>query len=180
MTAPVADAGGEALAESAGFRRFYAEALPHVYGYFIHRCGGRAHVAEELTQETFVAAVRELRKGVRVEVPQPWILGIARHKLLDHYRREDRELRRLHLVPDPDDLEVAETARDDGWTRDRVVAALAQVSAAQRAALALRYLDGLAPPEVAQALGRSLHATESLLARGRESFRRAYREAEDA
>ena len=41
------------------FRAFYDEALPHVYGYFLHRCGGSTVVAEDLTQETFLAVLRE-------------------------------------------------------------------------------------------------------------------------
>ena len=43
-----------------------------------------------------------------------------------------------------------------------------------RAALTLRYLDGLPVPEVARALGRTVHATEALLVRARAAFRRSY------
>ena len=45
-------------------------------------------VAEDLTQETFLASVDELKKGRHPEAPIPWIYGIARHKLLDHYRKQ--------------------------------------------------------------------------------------------
>ena len=48
-----------------------------------------------------------------------------------------------------------------------------------RAALTLRYLDGLSVPEVAEHLGRTVHATEALLVRARVAFRRAYEEACD-
>ena len=47
------------------FRAFYEEALPRVYGYHLHRVGGCVPVAEDLTQETFLATVSELRKGRR-------------------------------------------------------------------------------------------------------------------
>jgi RNA polymerase sigma-70 factor (ECF subfamily) len=43
----------------------------------------------------------------------------------------------------------------------------------------LRYLDGLSVPEVAEALGRTVHATEALLVRARAAFRRVYEEGED-
>jgi RNA polymerase sigma-70 factor (ECF subfamily) len=45
--------------------------------------------------------------------------------------------------------------------------------------LVLRYLDGLSVPEIAATVGRSVAAVESLVARGRVSFKRAYDEAGD-
>ena len=68
---------------------------------------------------------------------------------------------------------------DEPATHQRAVAALAAVASAQREVLVLRYLDGLPVAEVAAAVGRSVAAVESLLARGRASFRRAYAEAGD-
>jgi RNA polymerase sigma-70 factor, ECF subfamily len=180
-TAPSADAGE--LAGPDGFRAFYADALPRVYGYFYHRCGGDAALAEDLTQETFLAAVAALKRGTPVAAPVPWLLGIARHKLLDHFRRQRRQGWTVLPWDDAaddaaDDAELAAPAADEA-ARERVVAALAAVPAPQREALVLRYLDGLAVPEVAAALGRSVAAVESLLARGRAGFRRGYREAGD-
>ena len=155
------------------FRAFYDEALPRVYGYLLRRCGGTASVAEDLTQETFLAAVRELRRGRVVDAPVPWILGIARHKLLDHYRRSDR-------APLPAAVTEIESAAAEPDADDaRTVAALNRVPSAQRAALVLRHLDGLSVPEVAATLERSVEAVESLLSRGRASFRRAYAEVSE-
>lgn len=158
------------------FRAFYDEALPKVYGYLLYRCGGAVPVAEDLTQETFLAAVAELRKGRRPEAPIPWIYGIARHKLLDHYRREERAERELALDPD---AELEDAPLDEGGesARELAVTALAAVPAAQRAALVLRYSDGFSVTEVAETLGKSVAAVNSLLERGREGFKRAYKEA---
>ncbi|MEP6812458.1 MAG: RNA polymerase sigma factor [Actinomycetota bacterium] len=156
--------------DADSFRRFYEDALPRVYGYLLQRCGGSAAVAEDLTQETFLAAVTELKKGRPVDAPVAWIYGIARHKLLDHYRRQERlERRRLR--------EPAAEPAPPHEADDRALAALAAVPATQRIALVLRHVDGLSVPEVAAALGRSIEAVESLLARGRVGFKRAYGEA---
>jgi hypothetical protein len=78
----VAEEAGALSADRDAFDGFYEDALPRVYGYFLHRCGGSVPVAEDLTQETFLAAVAELRKGRRIDAPIRWIFGIARHKLL--------------------------------------------------------------------------------------------------
>ena len=156
------------ISDPQAFARFYDDALPRIYGYFLHRCGGAASTAEELTQETFVAAVTELRKGRHVDAPLPWLYGIARHKLLDHYRREGR--RREASAP------FTDVPVEDSDERSRVLVALGALPETQRAALVLRHLEGLSVPELAAVLGRSVEAAESLLARGRIQFKRAYLE----
>ena len=164
------------------FRLFYADALPRVYGYFLRRCGAEIALAEDLTQETFLAAVAELRRGAIVVTPRSWILGIARHKLLDHFRRQRRigwsTVSWESTVEEHD--EALLVPEDDVASRDHAVATLALVPLMQREALVLHYLDGLSVAEVASLLQRSVSATESLLARGRASFRQGFGEARDA
>ena len=153
----------------------YRRALPQVYGYLLPRCGSTV-VAEDLTAETFMAAVAAVRQG-RVRVPEvtvAWLVGVARHKLADHWRRAAREQRSLAAV-----AVLAEEAGDP-WEEhldaQAAHAALARLPGPQRAALTLRYLDGLPVGEVAACLGRSVHATETLLVRARAALRRIYRE----
>jgi RNA polymerase sigma-70 factor (ECF subfamily) len=82
---------------------------------------------------------------------------------------------------------LAEEAREapgaDPWDTHldaiRAHQTLAKVAPQHRAALTLRYLDGLSVPEVAAELGRTVHATEGLLVRARAAFRRAYEGQED-
>ena len=52
-----------------------------------------------------------------------------------------------------------------------VTDALGQLPADYRVALVLRYVDELSVPDVARELGRSVHATESLLVRARAALR---------
>ena len=173
-----APAAGSALDTSPrALRAFYDDALPRVYGYFLHRCGGSVQMAEDLTQETFLAAVSELKKGRLVATPIAWIYGIARHKLLDHYRRLERDEREVSVAWEADGVEDELVVPDDSRARERAVQALASVAASQRAALVLCYVDGFSVDETATLLGKSVEAVESLLARGRQTFKRAYREA---
>src|SRR5689334_24336361 len=58
----------------------YDEALPVVYGYFVRRCGDRG-TAEDLTSETFLAAMDAARKEAPPPMTVPWLMGVARHKL---------------------------------------------------------------------------------------------------
>ena len=174
LSSPPAKA--ESALDARSFGRFYEDSLPRIYGYFVHRCGGSAATAEDLTQETFLAAVAELKRERRVVTPRAWIFGIARHKLLDYYRRQERQDRHLTLTTDAEEPDGATGIQDDQRARQGAIAALTAVAASQRAALVLCYVDGYSVPEAAQLLGKSVEAVESLLARGRQSFKRAYRE----
>jgi RNA polymerase sigma-70 factor, ECF subfamily len=165
--APDGELAGSLGPDSKEFRRFYEVALPRVYGYLLRRSGS-VSVAEDLAQETFLSAVVELRKHRAVDAPMAWIFGIARHKLLDHYRR----LARQPQAPAEDLMAWTPVDGDD-----RALSALAAVPPAQRIALVLRHADDLSVPEVAAVLGRSVEAVESLLSRGRAGFRRAYGES---
>jgi RNA polymerase sigma-70 factor (ECF subfamily) len=148
----------------------YDRALPEVYGYLLPRCGDRA-TAEDVTSETFLAAVDAVQRGTVPDLTVAWLVGVARHKLVDHWRRVGREERRLHRVAsEPDRVDDPWDARLDAALAHEVLAGLAPH---HRAALTLRYLDGLSVPEVARVLDRTVHATEALLVRARSAFRRA-------
>ena len=151
----------------------YRVALPQVYGYLLPRCGS-ASLAEDLTSETFLAAVNASRQGRLTEVSTAWLVGVARHKLVDYWRRLEREQRSLAVA------EASAADVDDPWDEwldtEAAYAALAHLPIPQRAALTLRYLDGLPVPDVAEHLGRTVHGTETLLARARAALRRRYRE----
>jgi RNA polymerase sigma-70 factor (ECF subfamily) len=149
----------------------YRRGLPQVYGYLLPRCGNAA-VAEDLTAETFLAAVAAAKGEGGPEITVAWLIGVARHKLVDHWRRSAREGPGL---PPPDETSEG---RDDPWDErldaDAAYRALSRLSGPQRAALVLRYLDSLPVADVAEHLGRSLHATETLLVRARAALRRVY------
>src|SRR6476660_7521535 len=82
----------------------YDRALPQVYGYFARRCGSSS-VAEDLTSETFMAAVDAVRRDRVPDLTEAWLIGVARHKLVDHWRREAREESKLALAADNDTVD---------------------------------------------------------------------------
>ncbi|PWV82265.1 RNA polymerase sigma-70 factor, ECF subfamily [Prauserella marina] len=150
----------------------YEQALPEVYGYLLARCGNRS-LAEELTSETFLGAVQTCRRRDPGVISTAWLVGIARNKLVDHWRRREREERGLRLVHNTEQEET------DPWPGelDTLFArqVLAELGPQHRAALTLRYLDGLGVAEVARQLDRTVHATEALLVRARNAFRQNYK-----
>ena len=165
--------------DEARFRAWYDEVLPRVYRYLAARCGGDDALAEELTQQTFVEAVRHADRFDGRSDVVTWLCAIARHRLVDHWRRRGRDDRR-HLRLVDEHRMRADAPWHGSEARDAVESAVAQLPADQRMALLFRYLDGLSVREVAAVIGRSEKATESLLARAREGFRRAHGGQTDA
>jgi RNA polymerase sigma-70 factor, ECF subfamily len=167
--ANAADAGAELL-------RLYDPALPQVYGYLLRRCE-RSEVAEDLTSETFLAAAAAVRRNPPPRLDVAWLIGVARHKLADHWRRQAREQRSLRAVSE-DPAQPAGT--DDPWDARldamRAGQTLAALAPQHRLALTLRYVDDLPVAEVAGVIGRTVHATEALLVRARAAFRAQYTE----
>lgn len=155
----------------ADFGAFYDDALPHVYGYFLRRCRYDRSLAEDLTQDAFLAAVREVQRGTRVDNPMPWMYGIARHTLAN-WQRSGKVLTSAL----PPDLPGGSDPADGTVDRVATDALLATLHPDQRRAVSLRYLDDLPVAAVAARMGRSEHAVESLLGRARRALRRTFEE----
>ena len=102
------------------------------------------------------------------QINTAWLIGTARHKLIDHWRRTER--RKEELADLWDDVAVADT---NDTTVDVIAAkdVLEQLAPTHRAVLTLRYLDDLPVVEVAAVIGRTVHATEALLTRAKAAFR---------
>ena len=86
---------------AADFLALYDRALPQVFGYIVRRCGVDA-LAEDLTADVFMAAAAALRNGTVDEIGVGWLIGTARHKLIDHWRRAERQRAVLSLVATDD------------------------------------------------------------------------------
>ncbi len=163
--------------EDARFWAFYDDAVPQVYGYLVRRTGKSA--AEDLTQEVFVTAARTFASGDRHKVTVPWLMTVAKSRLIDFHRAEGRRRRNLELAWSARGETTARSAEDASAASvlaPAVEAALDALSDAQRTALVLHHLDDLSVAEVAGRMGKSVRATESLLARARRTFRAAFEE----
>lgn len=167
------------FAEKAALRTWLDQALPYVYAFVFARCGADDAVAQDLTQETMVEVVRHRERFDGRAEPLTWVCGIARHKVADHHRRKQREERRRLRLVESAPTEVA-SAEGDADTHRAVVETLRSLPEAQRAALAMHYLDGFSVREIAERLDRSESSVESLLSRGREGFKRQWTQREEA
>lgn len=162
--------------QRAALLSLYESGVGEVYGYLLRRCGSPG-LAEDLTNDTFLSAAAAVLEG-KVAAPSiAWLITIARHKLVDHWRRQATEERTFRVLADA--TPSIDAVLPDELDDTTALAVLRELSANHRSALTLRHLDGLSVPEVAEAIGRSVHATETLLVRARSAFRRRYLEVID-
>lgn len=167
--ASLADEDDERLALLA---RSDGDALGELYGRYVERIyrfnmarTGDEQDAQDLTSQTFLAAVESIERYSGLGSFAGWLFGIARHKLADHYRRRKHELslENLELVhggPSP------ETLADARMRLGYVVRAMRVLDEQQAEAVALRVFGGLSAREVGQAMGKSEAAAKMLVYRG--------------
>jgi len=148
---------------------------PDLFGYAIRLTGGDRARAEDLVQETLLALVRH-PDGPTAQVTTGWLMVVLRRRFLDSVRSQRREDRRvLRAVRLDGSVEPDWSAVEGG----AALQALGRLSDLRRVALILRYVDDLPVQEVAQLLGRTPSATESLLARARRELARVVRGESD-
>ncbi len=142
-----------------------------VFGFLFARCGSR-QIAEEVSADTFAEAARVFSVGRGSEIGRGWLLDVARKRLVDYWRSDERHRVRLErfIQFQPSTVNIDQPSDHDPV----VLEALEALPDRQRAVLMLRYLDGYSVSEVAKALEISYQATESLLARSRKSLLSAY------
>jgi RNA polymerase sigma-70 factor (ECF subfamily) len=172
----VIDVGATAPNPAVGWETFealYDAQLNRVFGYLLARTGSR-QTAEDLAAETFLAAARHWISGSEADVTPAWLTTVAKRRLIDHWRARDSRRRRLTKLTNERPATRSIDPLDNRLADDRVLDALASLSGRQRQALALRYLDDHAVSEVAEMMDLTYAATESLLARGRRAFTKAY------
>ncbi len=157
--------------------RMFDSEFDAVYRFCLARTGDSA-AADNAASEAFTAAARLFAVGRGNEVNRPWLFVVAKNRMVDEWRSQERHQRRIRRL-----VEQRQTDRRDddplamSLVAEKVLTALASLPERQRAALSLRYLDEHSVSEVAGQLDVSYQAAESLLARARRSFATAWRQS---
>jgi RNA polymerase sigma-70 factor (ECF subfamily) len=160
----------------AAWRAWYDAHFDRLAGYARWRCGGLADLADDVTQQAWLTAVRRLRSFDPDRGPFfAWLCGIAANAARNAARARRRHRARTRpLRPDDspatDPLAAVEKA-------ERVAVALAELPEHYESVLRAKYLDRLAVDAIAALLGNSPKAVESLLSRARQAFREAFEKA---
>ena len=159
---------------TADFVNTYTDA---VYSFIRRRLSPRQDLVDDLVQEVFIAAWENLASFRGTSPLRAWLLGIARHKVEDYYRKLLQTAHPLEPAV-AEDLPATEpdleTIADRDRTEQRARKVLEELPEHYGAALRWRYWEKRSALEMAEATGRTEKAIERLLARAREQFRRRW------
>ncbi len=167
-------------------RAFYDRYFGSIYRYVLCRVDGNHADTEEIVGEVFYQAFRDIERYNAKNAPDAWLRGIARHRVLDFYRRNKRKPV-IELAFDKFDAEMAEhfmnldakELHDDALKRDEVSTlvelALSDLPEGYEQVLRLKYLENKAVNDIATVLKDTPKAVEARLHRARLAFRDAFR-----
>lgn len=154
--------------KDAEFERLYADEAQGLFAFLAYRTGDRA-LAEDLLADAFERALRS-KYDKRRGSAKTWLYAIALNALRDHVRRvaaEGRAYARVESGAESVDPFAGVEIRDE------VQRGLAQLSAQEREAIALRFGASLTVPEMAAILGEPLTTLEGRVYRALRKLREA-------
>jgi RNA polymerase sigma-70 factor (ECF subfamily) len=164
--------------DESAWRAWYDECFDALFAYVLWRCGGLRDAADDVVQETWLTAVRRVRRFDPAAGPfLGWLRGIAANLLRNRFRQTSRH-RALAatacacvFVPEPEPADAEFLRRERA---EQIARALAELSERHEAVLRAKYLEGRAVADIAAEWAETPKAIESLLTRAREAFRAAY------
>lgn len=166
-----------AAGDTDAWDRFFDRYSSWVYRFAYHHLNGNHADAEDLCSDIIITASKSISKfdPERGNL-DAWLHGLARNRLSRFCRSRKIE---LPLIPDiVDQSSTPETTTcnlaEKTHVKDVVNRALAYLPERQAAALVAKYVEGYTTDELAQSIGSSTKAVESLLVRARTAFRTAF------
>ncbi len=158
--------------DRAAAQMLTARLAPRVLGFAARMLGGDRAEAEDVTQEAMLRLWKiapDWRQG-EAKVTT-WLFRVTSNLCTDRLRK--RHGVDIDTVPEPEDTAPGAVAGLIEADRARALElALAELPDRQREAVVLRHLEGLANPEIAEAMEISVEAVESLTARGKRTLAR--------
>ena len=158
------------------FARLVERHQAPVRGFLRRTLGSGWAEADDVAQETFLAAWSSLGRLRDPDGVRSWLCGIAWRKAQDRIRSARRSAARDHAWLDETETPAGISAED----RMAMAAAMAELAPDVRACVALCLADGFSHGEAAGVLGLPLGTVKSHVARGRARLLKALGGSDDA
>jgi RNA polymerase sigma-70 factor, ECF subfamily len=163
---------GAAAGDVACFDALYRRASTRVYNLVLRSCGEPSE-AEDVCQEVWTRVHRSIGHLHDAGAFDSWVMRIASRACIDAARRRRIDYDETKLAAMADEHDVSDAVEGDEQRR-LAWQALATLAPRQRIALYLREVDGRRYNEIAEAIGATPSAVETLLFRARHALAQAY------
>ncbi len=167
------------IGDSSAMAELYDRYFDRVYSLVFNQVDRNKEVAEDIVQETFLAALKSSKGFKGRSSAYTWLCSIAYHKVADHYRRQSRERKRMVSGIDVDTVDDEENPGrqpqpdsliESAETRQVVNEALSRLPWDYRQVLILKYVEEMSVQEISQVMDRSPKSIEGLLTRSRKAL----------
>ena len=150
----------------------YDDTIVALYRYVSRRCGGNRPLAEDVTQEVWLRAVKDWRRTGIPTTPLAWLTTVARNLIVSELRRRDP----LSLASVPV-AEILAAVENGAFSESEAVAsavslALDRMPARDAQLIEAFHYDRCRISQIAASRGLSERAVEGRLRRARERLRR--------
>lgn len=166
--------------DTDAFARLYDRYVDQVFGFVQYRVRDR-HLAEDLTSDVFVRALRKLPEfqwqGVDIGA---WLMTIARNRITDHFKsarvRLEHSTGEIFDSPHHDPIDHPEAVALAKDLSETLARAMDLLKDEHREVVFLRFVQGLSVAETAEVLDRSEGAVKALQYRALRSLAQVVRE----
>ena len=164
--------------EQSAFKVLYLKYSDLLFAYILHHVDKDKEVASEIWQETWVVVIEKINDFQYKSSIFTWLCAIAKNRIFDYYRNVKKKERfqsieKLNFDIDVEELEIELV---DLETQVDVITVLANLTDMYRYLLVAKYIENKGIDEISFKIGKSYKATESLLTRSREAFRKEFKQ----
>lgn len=163
--------------EKKALREFYGLFKPKLERFFTSRINNPSD-AEEIASDTLLSAIDSLPLFLGKSKLSTWVMAIAKHELIDYYRRRKIKTIVFSRLPFLKRLFSRalgpELVLEEKEAKQRILATFEKISEGYVEILRLKYIDGLSMVEIAERLKTTVKAVESKLSRARRAFRKHF------
>ena len=172
--------------DEQAFNRFFHDYFPRLYRFVLPRVASNYDQAQDVCQKSLVRGVRRLSTYRGDASLFTWLCQIARNEVSDYWERDKAEAARMVGAESSEAVRAAvavvqspaadrpDAVRERSDALELVQTVLDELPANYSQVLEWKYLDGLSVAEIADKLGQTLIAAQSILARARGAFRQEF------
>jgi RNA polymerase sigma-70 factor, ECF subfamily len=158
------------------FKEFYEENFDLIYKFVFSRLSGNTEYAEDMVHDIFFEAMKSFNSFNNKSSFSTWLIGIAKHKIADYYKKASRAIACIRL--DEDNAENSFKDEEGGiiafHNYDQVLKALNKLNDSYKCFLVMKYIECYSLKEISKISGKTNKAVDGILQRAKNEFKKHY------